>query len=136
MNVYFKTKTISTENSKSISNFLNECFNFLKSHNKIICSVYCDDYTANLKACNFELNNDIYRQNCNRHCAALALSHQFIYGRPNHDITIKTEMALRLLKNLNPPFFSFIKWKSISECHLFIVDNLDELKKNSFNEEK
>lgn len=127
--VYYKTKRVYRENAKAISKFLKECINYLISQGKIVCSICSDDYTANIKACKFKnLKYIVYRQYCNCHCASLVLSHQFSYVGKNFYYTRKIESALRLLKNLNPPFLSSVKWQSISDSTRFIFDNFNELK--------
>lgn len=38
-------------------------------------------------------------------------------------LTQKISLSLQLIKHLKPPFFSHIKWKSLSECVTFIFTN-------------
>lgn len=124
--IYYKTKIVTSENALSISGMLNECILNLKANKKIVCSICCNKFSANKSACE-NLTIPIFRQYCNCHCASLALSNQFSDKKRNHKITVQIQLALRLLKQFNPPFLSNIKWKSLSDCLNFIVDNISNL---------
>lgn len=127
--IYYETRQVYRENAEAISNFLNDCMHYLDSHGKKLCSICSDDYTANIKACKFKnLDYKIYRQYCNCHCASKAIGHQFSIVGKNCFFTKQIELALRLLKHLNPPFLTCVRWQSISECTNFIYEHFDEMK--------
>lgn len=50
----------------------------------------------------------------------MALSNLFSKKGKYYDITKKVLLALRLLKKFDPPSFTEIRWKSLSECTSFI----------------
>ena len=117
---------VTTENTINITLLIKDCIEKVASKGKTVCAVCSDNFSSNISSCKIEnLNYPIYRQYCNCHCAALALSNYF--DQKLHEITLNINLSLRLLHPFKPPFFSHVKWKSLSDCISFIVDNFDKL---------
>lgn len=107
---------------------LRDCINELKFYGKTVCSICSDNATENKSACNFDnLDIPIYRQYRNCHCSSLAVAHLFKKNGKYHSLTIQVIMALRVLKPLNPPSLTEVRWKSLSECSDFIYNHKDRM---------
>lgn len=104
---YFSTRYGKSENSKNIANILNECIQSLTIHQKTICSICSDNFSANKKACRYNLLKPIYRQYGNCHCSLRAIANQFGKNKPNYQITLNIKMALRLLKKIKTTVYIF-----------------------------
>lgn len=126
--IYYTSKIVFSENTINVSKILRDCINELKSYGKTVCSICSDNATENKSACNFDnLDIPIYRQYCNCHCSSLAVAHLFKKNGKYHSLTIQILMALRVLKPLNPPSLTEVRWKSLSECSDFIYNHKDRM---------
>lgn len=72
---FYKTKIVNTEDTMNISILLDECIQILIKYNKIICYICSDNFSANKSGCKVDNSKYlIFRQYCNCHCTALAIT--------------------------------------------------------------
>lgn len=137
--IYYTSKIVFSENTVNISDILRDCIQKLEYFGKTVCSICSDNAKENKAACKFDnLEIPIYRQYCNCHCSSLAVAHLFEKSGKYHHLKVQVLMALRVLKHLNPPSLTEVRWKSLSDCANFIfqykdvmVNLIDQKKFNS-----